>query len=311
MALAPPRPGLRAVPLRPGTDTLVRVGWVLLLMGLCWPWIREGHCCCSWWRRHGLSWILDDLHLELLHAIDRTTDAEIQWWWSLPLVYGFVLPALWCSRYRHHTGFRLVAGWAWLVGLFGVLSWARSCVPFDWDEFRSIATCLAEPSPRCGPRSLRLDHGFFFSAAGALLVGACPVIELQRLRRTLARWRTRPGRAQARQAIDPHGLLRLYHPVRRLVCEARELRANLSPFRPIEGEPSRMLVELVGRLRSLDDQGRAELRDHGVCAGALLGALAPEELRRETSLEEALRVDAALTELEAVGLRKGGVAPYR
>src|SRR5688572_2728008 len=115
MAPAPAKPGLRAVPLRPGTDTLVRVGWVLLLMGLCWPWLQEGHHCYRPYR-HGLSWILDHVHLGILRSLDpMATHPDLRWWAALPLVYGFVLPTLWCSRYRHHTHIRLVAGWAWLV----------------------------------------------------------------------------------------------------------------------------------------------------------------------------------------------------
>jgi hypothetical protein len=302
MAPAPTKLGLRAVPFRGTADALVTVGWVLLIVGLFCPWIVDGPWCDR--PRHlGLTWIFDQMELR--------PQRPIHWWWSLPLAYGLALPALWCSRYRLHTGVRLVAGWAWLTALLGVLAWAPATAPLDWENVGSAVRSCPERSFFWSLAPLQADFGFYVAATGALLVGLCPVIELQRLRGILVRWRARPGAAQARRAIARHALLRLSWPLRRLVCEARALRACLAPLRPIDGEAMRRLAELVGRLRMLDDRAREELRDHGLCPIALLGALAPTELRHESSVDEALRVDEALTRLEAVGLHADAVAPYR
>jgi hypothetical protein len=289
----------------------VLAGWVLLVVGLCWPWIQDGPWCDRP-RHHGLAWMIDELEMELQRRLDpRWKDGTVEWWWSLPLAYGFALPRLWCSRYRHDTGARLVAGWACLVGILGALAWARWGIVLDWENMRSVARSCPQRSFFWSLEPRQPDFGFYATAVGALLVGLCPVIELQRLRGILTRWRARPGWAQAGRAIDRHALLRLSWPLRRLVCESRQLRASLSPLRPLDGEAMRRLAEIVGRLRALDDQARAELRDHGLCSSALFGALAPADPSRESSVEEALRVDEALTRLEAVGLRKDGVAPYR
>lgn len=311
MAPTPHEPGLRAVPFRTGTDTLVRLGWVLLVLGLGMPWIAEGDRCDPV-RFHGMSWIVDRVELAIHCRIEPLWDDRwLAWWCVLPLAYGFALPALWCSRYRQRTGVRLVAGWGWLVAIACVLVWAWSTVVLDWDNLRWAARSCPQRSFHWVLQPLQPDAGFYVSAAGALLVGACPVIELHRLRRILVRWRTRPGRVQAGRAIDANALQRLCYPLRQLVLQARELRASLSPFRCIDGEPARRLIEIVGRLRTLDEQGCAELRDHGLRASALLGALAPAVPRRERCVDEALRVDAALAELEGVGLVDDGVAPYR
>lgn len=311
MAPAPLEPGLRAVPFRTGTDTLVRLGWVLLAIGLVWPWIAEGDRC-ERVRFHGVSWIIDRVELAIRCRIEPLwAERWLAWWCALPLAYGFALPALWCSRYRQRTGVRLVMGWGWLAATACVLVWAWSTVVLDWENLRWAARTCPQRSFHWVLQPVQPDGGFYLSAVGALLVGACPVVELHRLRRILARWSTRPGRVQAGRVIGAHALPRLCHPLRRLVLEARELRAMLSPFRCIDGEPARRLVEIVGRLRTLDELGNAELRDHGLCTSALLSALAPALPRRERSVDEALRVDAALAELEAVGLVEDGVAPYR
>lgn len=304
-------PGFRAVPFRTRTDAIVRLGWVLLVLGLFVPWIVEGDHC-ERVHHQGLSWIVDQVEIEIRRRLDpQREDGSIEWWWSLPLAYGFALPALWCSRYRQRTSVRLCAGWGWLVALACLLAWAWSTVPVDWANLRTEARCCPQRSFFWALRPLQADGGFYLSAAGALLVGACPVIELHRVRRILARWHARPGRAQVRRVIDPVALQRGSLPVQQLVLGARELRVSLSPFRCIDGELARRLLELVGRLRALDERGREELRDHGLDASVLVGALAPAQPRRERSVDEALRVDAALAKLEAVGLADDALAPYR
>lgn len=311
MVPTPTKLGLRAVPIRSSADRLVKVGWVLLFVGLFCPWIVDGPWC-SPSHHHGVVWIVE--HMADGRGCWRYPGryaGAIPWWSSLPLAYGLVLPALWCSRYRLRTGARLVAGWAWIAGILGVLCLAPFAMPFDWPNVCSAWRGCPDRSFFWALQPQRPDFGFHVSAAGALLVGLVPVLELQRLRRILVRWRARPGRFQARRAIDGHALLRLGWSLRRLVCEARELRAILSPLRPLDGEPMRRLAELVGRLRALDDRAREELRDHGLHASALLDALAPAELRRESCVDEVLRVDEALTRLEAVGLHADAVAPYR
>lgn len=311
MAPAPTKPGLRAVPLRSTPDALVRAGWLLLVVGLFCPWLEDDPGC-SGSHHHMLGWILDHMGYGFGYwRYSRRVIVGIEWWWSLPLAYGLALPALWCSRYRAHMGARIVIGWAWIAGILGVLWWAPSTMPLDWQNVLSTWRCCPDRSFFWALQPRQAGIGFYVTAVGALLVGVCPMIELQRLRGILRRWRARPGRLQARRAIDRHALLRLGWSLRRLVCEARELRAILSPLRPLDAEVLRRLADLVGHLRALDDQARAELRDHGQCADALIEALAPAELRRESCVDEALRVDEALTRLEAVALQADGVAPYR
>lgn len=307
MALAP-LAGLRAVPFRRSTDALVCVGLVLLLVGWFWPWLGEGDYC-NRPRFREVTWILEHAHYDvLLRSDDR---APIEWWWSLPLAYGLALPALWCRRYRDRTGVRLVAGWGCLVVVLGVLAWAFASAPFDWDSIRWEARYCPQRSFAWALQPLQPSEGFYFTAVGALLVGLGPVVELQRLRRVLARWHARRGRAVASRRDDEHAPSRLPYSLRRLVKDARELRVHLSPFEPLDGVPEHMLVEIVGRLRSLDDEGLAALRDHGLSASVLLESLAPAEPRHESSMDEALRLDAALAKLEALGLAEDGPAPYR
>lgn len=274
-------------PLR--VDDLLHIGVLLLLLGLVTPWIEHPN---DWPRFQGPLDSLEQL-LNRTASFDPT-DYVIQWC-SLPLVYGLAAPALWCSRPRRNLSVRLYAAILWIAGLLE-LSWLLWSLPL---------------APNPGDDEMSLYAGFWITGLGAMLVGLPPVIQLARLRRRLARWRRRPGATQARRALDPGGLARLPYSLGRLVREARTLRADLRLQRPLDAHQTRMLADIVGQLHVLDPQSRAQLQDQGHDAHTLLHALAPARPRRESGFEEMLRVDEALTRIEALGLRTRAATPYR
>lgn len=272
------------------SDALLRLGLLLMVVGMVWPWIRVDYR--HYTVAHGPLWILDELHNDLIEHPD--TDQAFEWWWGLPLVYGFVLPGVLRSGPRPDPWVRAAATCAWIGGLTGLIIWIWASAP------------QAKWSHPWG-----LDLGVGLTAAGALLISLPSVIQQLRGHRIVACWRARPGASQLARTLDTEALRRLPPPLRELVHDARALRADLTPLQPIEGDRARMLVDLIGRLRSLDHHASNELWSHGAHASALLQSLAPSEPDQESPLAEGLRVDRALVVLEAVGLGRHGLTPYR
>ena len=270
-------------------EGLLHVGVLLLLLGLVTPWIELR----SHWPH--LRGPLDTFEWLLYRTTSSDPTDHVVQHWFLPLVYGLAAPALWCSRPRTNLSIRFYTGILWIAALLE-LTVVLSYLPLG-------------PHPR--PRELDVHVGYWITGLGAMLVGLPPVIQLARLRRRLARWRRRPGATQARRALDPGGLARLPYSLGRLVREARTLRADLRLQRPLDAHQTRMLADIVGQLHVLDPPSRAQLQDQGHDAHTLLHALAPTRPRPESGFEEMLRVDEALTRIEALGLRTHAATPYR
>lgn len=248
-----------------------------------------------------LPWITHTGGFRTLAGLDVVIDSRAcsrEWFVVFWGVHGLMLSPWWCRTRRGDLDRQLAVAWIWVCTL-GVAS---------------VVALIVLPR---SPSSPWVPYpGFFCSLVGAGLVGVSPLVELSRMHHRTDGWFRRPGRDQARRALSRDVMRRLPRGLQRLVCEARTLRAYLArvyltPRGTLDAEQSRALADVVQSLRSLDDQSRDVLLDHGLSASSLLDRIAPAEPPREWFIDEALRIDEALVKLVAVGFGEGSASPYR